>query len=463
MQEHAERDDALEGGSSPGTPSGPVGDAFGPIKEHRRIVSLDVLRGFAILGILFVNMQLFAMPMMKGMMPSLSLVGAALSEQVAWSFVHVFCSFKFISLFALLFGAGMMVQSTRAQARGAPFVPMYLRRLAVLGLIGLCHALLLWYGDILLIYAITGLLALPFRKLSSKTLTIVAAALFGVSLLLSATCMSTQLALGGFDAPPAPADEASEQEPSTAIEHMMAAQFQPFSPIWNEGEAQAYREGPLRDAFAYRAVSYAFTIIAFVSSFGWRVWGLFLFGAALLKAGFFGREGAVWQRRMMIFGLGAGLPLEIASTGLFWWQGFSLGWWQLPSQVLHEVGSMALCLGYLGGVCMIVRSGALTRLTRALAHVGRIALTAYLAETVLATSLTYWWGLAWFGKVDRVEQIGLSVAIYAVIVLFGAVWLRWCLVGPVEWLWRSLSYLRLQPLLRRPPNAPGRSGAPGAA
>ena len=124
---------------------------------------------------------------------------------------------------------------------------------------------------------------------------------------------------------------------------------------------------------------------------------------------------------------------------------------------------MALCLGYLGGVCVVVRSGALTRLTRALAHVGRVALTAYLAETVLATSLTYWWGLAWFGKLDRVEQIGSSIAIYAVIVLFSAVWLRWCLVGPVEWLWRSLSYLRLQPLLRRPSKAPGRSGAPGAA
>jgi uncharacterized protein len=108
-----------------------------------------------------------------------------------------------------------------------------------------------------------------------------------------------------------------------------------------------------------------------------------------------------------------------------------------------------MCLGYLGGVCLLAHSGVLAGVSRALANVGRMALTTYLGETLIATFLTYWWGLGWFGSVDRVQQLGLTVAIYAVLVLFSAVWLRWCIVGPVEWIWRTLSYSRIQPLLRK--------------
>ena len=151
---------------------------LGPVKERERIVALDVLRGFALLGIFMVNMQFFAMPFGELISPDFY-DGASIGDVLAWGFVKAFFEYKFISLFSLLFGAGLIIQMTRAEARGRRFVPLYLRRLLVLAVIGLVHGFGLWYGDILFVYACAGLVVFLCRRWRPKTMLIIAGAIVG--------------------------------------------------------------------------------------------------------------------------------------------------------------------------------------------------------------------------------------------------------------------------------------------
>ena len=227
------------------------------------------------------------------------------------------------------------------------------------------------------------------------------------------------------------------------------AQFDPATDYWRTGERLAYREGPFADAFTFRLVSYAFALIGGLVGYGWHVLAMFLMGAALIKLDFFAAERRHWHRRLCLIGVGLGLAAECASTGLFALYDFELGWWMLAAAALHELGSYTLCLGYVGGMTMLANSGAMRWLTRAMACVGRTALSNYIAQTVIATTLMYWWGLGWFGEVPRPQLIGLVLVIYAGQLVLSTLWLSVFCIGPLEWLWRSLTYLKPQPLLRK--------------
>ena len=155
-----------------------------PVQESERIEALDVLRGFALLGIFMVNIQFFSLPFMEGV-GQLTLVGAAQGEVWGWAFIRTFCELKFVSLFSLLFGMGLVVQMTRAKTKGKAFGLYYLRRTIVLAIFGLSHALLLWYGDILFLYACLSLLLFALCRLSAKTLLNIWIGLVVISLLIS--------------------------------------------------------------------------------------------------------------------------------------------------------------------------------------------------------------------------------------------------------------------------------------
>ena len=116
---------------------------------------------------------------------------------------------------------------------------------------------------------------------------------------------------------------------------------------------------------------------------------------------------------------------------------------------LHEIGSVGTCLGIIGAVTLAVNSGLMRRVRAGVASVGRLALSNYLLQTVVSTFLMYWWGLGWFGDFTRIEQIGLVVVIYLGQVVVSVIWLRFFRMGPVEWVWRTLTYLKPQPILRR--------------
>jgi uncharacterized protein len=305
------------------------------VREPQRILGLDVLRGLAIFGIYMVNMQFFALPFMH-IFGYGELADATLREQVAWGVVKVFFEFKFISLFSLLFGMGLAMQLMRASAAGRSFAPLHLRRMGVLAVFGLLHGLLLWYGDILFLYAIVGTFLLLLLPLPPRTLLIIAAISIGLSVVLATGCGSIQVmakqmqgqaagppaagATGVDPAPPVeeigPEELGLEVPPERGWRAVLTSQFDPSRDVWIDGEIAAYKDGPFLDALAFRAVTYGFALIAAPFTYGWRVAGMFLLGAALMKLEFFRPDRRPWYGRLALFGLGVGLPLELLSAWL---------------------------------------------------------------------------------------------------------------------------------------------------
>ncbi len=457
-----------------------------PIPESERLGTLDLLRGFALLGIFMVNMQFFTMFFGELIRPAVYADGP-LIDVLAWGFVKTFFEYKFISLFSLLFGAGMVVQMSRAKARGRPFIPTYLRRMAVLSVIGLVHGFLLWYGDILFVYSLLGTGLLLARNWRPQTLLITAGSIIVFFVVVQlAIGVVFFVRMGGSDVQGDAAAEPvarivqdrpePEQKPEQAPEHepeqetepepwseqnpklagrfpWMAAMFDSgfdvTSERWVTAETTAYKEGPYTDALGFRAFTYTLAIVMAVAGYGWRVLAAFLIGAALMKLGVFAASAGRWHRRLFFIGMGLGVPAELANAWLTYVAaGENLGMAFLGA-TLHEPGSLLMCLGFVGGAGMIVSSGIVPRLVGAISAVGRLALSNYLLQTVVATFLMYSWGLGYFGDVPRPWQIALVFAIYALQIPLSILWLRFFTIGPMEWIWRSLTYRKRQPMRRR--------------
>jgi uncharacterized protein len=421
----------------------------GPVKESARIDAIDAVRGFALLGIFLVNIQFFSNPfgkLMEGVPPE----NASVGDIIAFYFVRIFCEGKFYPLFSMLFGMGLMLQYGRAiQTRGR-FVGIGLRRLFILMLFGAAHALLVWYGDILFIYSLYGMLLLFFLRCRPRTLFIMTAVCLALTLILGSLFFLIMYAV--------PSVNKATPATSATIEHfddpfgrvwegLEKKEIQdPSSPIWIQAETQAYRYGPYDQLFKFRAMSWAFVGISCLVGFGWEIAAMFFFGAGLLKAGLFTPERAHWLRRLFRVGLFLGLPLAIVAAlaprlidGI---------WGQVTSGLILMVGGPLLSMGYLGGIALLVEHGYLQTVTRALANTGRMALTNYLTQSLIATTIFYYYGLGLYGQATALQRIGIVVSIYLLQVVFSSVWLRYFQFGPMEWLWRTLTYMRPQPMLR---------------
>ncbi len=231
---------------------------------------------------------------------------------------------------------------------------------------------------------------------------------------------------------------------------MFDARFDFTSEGWETAETQAYAEGPFTDAFAFRAFTFTFAILMAGFGYGWRVLATFLIGAAFMKLGFFTPEARRWHRRLFIFGLAIGVPCELANAWLTYLAaGENIGL-ALFGATLHEPGSLLMCVGLVGAAGLIVNSGVIPRLVQSISAVGRLALSNYLMQTVVTTGLMYSWGLGYFGAIPRPWQIVLVLGIYALQIPLSVLWLRFFTIGPMEWIWRSLTYNSRQPMRRRP-------------
>jgi len=469
-------------------PPPPQGPPLRPVGEAERIRALDVLRGFAIFGIFMVNIQFFCLPFMHAW-GGPALADAAMNERLAQTVIKVFFEFKFISIFSLLFGIGLAMQLKRAEEAGRPFIPVYLRRMFVLAFFGLAHAIGLWYGDILFLYAVIGTAFLALVRLRVKTLVMLTAVFLLISVVMAGSCGSIQVFMiqaqaaesagaepsgteaddaenvGTEDAAAAdetaePADEPDDEpdeeaEPLRGWAALKASQGDPMRDVWVEGEILAYRDGPFLDALAFRIPSYMFAMLAAAFGYGWAVLAMFCLGAALLKSGFFGPEGHAWQKRLCAGGLVVGLPLEVLVGVLSWLNEHQVNFAGVGIHVLHGLGAFALCLGYVGTITLLVNAGVLRPLFAGLAAVGRLALSNYLTQTIVATTLMYWYGLGWFNELSRPRMMLLVVGVYVVQIMVSLLWIRVFRFGPFEWLWRSLTYMRPQPLLRANHHRPG--------
>jgi len=404
-----------------------------PVVEGDRLAPLDALRGFAVLGILVMNVQLFAMPNAAYMNPTAygDLRGA---NWWTWLLSRVLADQKFMTIFSMLFGAGIVLMSSRVAARGDSPARLHYRRMSWLLLFGLAHAYLLWYGDILTLYALCGLLVYPARKLSPR-------ALLALGVVVIAVGSGISL-LGGWSFPTwSDADVAD-----------FAADWQPSAERLGR-ELAAYRGGwtmqmPLRAEAAFEFESFEVWVWGL-----WRAGGLMLLGMALFKLGVLdGRRSRAFYSALAVAGLLVGLPLiaygvhrDLAAR---WDMRYSLFF----GEQFNYWGSLLVGLAYVGLVMLACRAGALPRLTRRLEAVGRLAFTNYLLQTILCTAVFYGQGLGLFGRVPRIAQIGVVAFVWAVQLALSPVWLRHFQLGPFEWLWRALTYGAWPALRRRSPD-----------
>jgi uncharacterized protein len=426
-----------------------------PADGGERIPSLDLVRGVAILGILLANIPLFSYPAdLLGNRAS----DGGLTDRVAVSLTLFFIDNKFITLFSILFGAGLALQADRANAAGRPFTAYYLRRLGLLFLIGLAHALLLWFGDILTSYAIVGVFALFLSRLRPRGVWVSMAVCFAWSYALL-LLLSVAIPLAGE----AEMRQWVEEKRDPEVKKQAEALERPvpfldlsdptpissssldlyFSP---RNQVLIYQRGTFTDMGVNRAVALFLFACQFWPAVGWYLLGCFLLGTQLLRRGLFQEPGqhGVLIRRLILFGLGWGIICHTAAVLVYWRDPDGAFSW-----FFNLWGALAQALGYLGLLLLWSHSGRAEWLQRRLRAVGRMALTNYLMQSLLCSFIFYSYGLALYGRVSRTQALAVVAGIWLLQLAVSPLWLHFFQMGPVEWLWRCLADGKLRPLLRR--------------
>jgi len=400
----------------------------GPVTQRERLISIDVLRGVAVLGILMMNIQSFAMVGSTYINPT-ALGDLHGTNYNVWVVTYVLGDMKFMTLFSILFGAGIAMMADRQKSAGRSPAGLHYRRMVWLLVIGLMHAYLIWFGDILVTYAICGMVGYWMRRLPVWML--LAGGLLSISI-----GSSTSLT-AGLTMPDWPESEVVELRESWTPdqEHI-------------DEELAIYR-GSWLTQMPHRAhAALGFQTFLFLFVFGWRAGGLMLIGMALYRMDILSaqRTSGFYLSMAML-----ALPgLAIIIYGVL--QNFAHDWaieysFFLGSQ-FNYWGSLLVALGYIGIVMLVCRAGIMSWLTSHLAAAGQMALTCYLMQSVICTLIFYGHGFGLFGYLDRLEQMGVVVVIWIFQLVFAKWWLGRFRFGPMEWVWRSLSYWQRQPMRR---------------
>ena len=405
-------------------------DEPAPTPPSERIIALDALRGFALLGILVINIWLFALPTVATFNPTLYGDFSGVNY-LAWAISHVFFEQKFVTLFTFLFGAGIVLFLESKTRKGQPGKRLHRSRTFWLLVIGLGHAYLLWWGDILVFYALCGFIVVWVWQWRPKRQFILGTIMFALPSLLYLI-----LGLGYFSL-----DEDGRAE----IEDDVLASFGAgFSP---EREIEIYQGGWVeqlthRAPIVFEAHTFGFLFEAF-----WMLGGLMIIGMALYKWGVISNERSTRFYKRVCVGVG-GLGLALVLTGV--WVREELAWETVPVLTVafqfNYWGALLLATGYLAGIMLLCRWFQSSITVQALAAVGRTAFSNYLFQTVIATTIFYGYGLGLFGELSRVELLGVVVLIWAIQIPLSVWWLRRFQFGPVEWVWRTLTYRKRQPL-----------------
>ena len=404
--------------------------AFAPIDTAARIHVLDVVRGFALLGIFLMNIEWFSRPPQElgwGIDPA----AAGIDRTSAW-LVYVFVQGKFWVLFSLLFGMGFAVMATRG-GHGPQFRRRYVRRCLVLLVFGVLHGVLLWSGDILHAYAIAGLLLLAFGEIGNRL-----RLWLGIGLYLAPVAL---MVVGGGLLSLLPAEALSVfSEGADEFDAKAAA------------AALVYAEGSYGQVTLQRAADFAMVAVQGAMMVLPMALGVFMLGAWLVRSGRMHDVAAQrgWFARLALWTIPLGLVFVALS--LFVGTSFDgmreMGPLMLASGLMY-LGNLPLALGYLSLLVLGLGVPGLSRVLSWLAPAGRMALTNYLLQSLVASTIFFGYGFAQWGQIGRGGQMLLACAVFAVQVLASQWWLSRYRFGPMEWLWRWLTYGQ-RPQMRLP-------------
>lgn len=411
-------------------------DDFRPVDPTQRIATLDVVRGAAILGILFVNIEPFSFP--EGFNRHYEEMFAGLGDQVVRWATRILVEGKIYTLFSLLFGLGAAVQAERAASRGRSFGALFCRRLLALLAIGVLHDVLLWNGRILIAYAVLGFLIIPFVRRRPRTLLIWAGSLLLLPLLAMPV---VSLAMRPGQQPSAPETAVEEPAPPDRDDDRREEMLT---------EIRRFREGAYTGMLEARLRSLALALRSTLM-FSTYMLAAFLLGIWTWKTRVFQQPERHLRlvRGVLLWGLAVGIAGQLA---FFLPRAFVE---RSPSPAVIAImiagfvfGNPALCMAYAAGLVLLLRRSAVRRLTFPLQAAGRLTLSNYVLQSVLCTTVFYSYGLGLYGRTGPLANLGIVLAVFVIQLAASVWWARRFRYGPMEWVWRLATYASA-PRMRR--------------
>ena len=410
-----------------------------PAEAQSRLVTLDIVRGVAVMGILAMNIVGFAMPLPAYFSPLAATARDAL-DGVVYALNFIFIDGKMRGLFSFLFGASLLLVIERARTTGASGAAVTYRRLFWLLVFGCIHFYLIWFGDILISYALTGMVAFLFRNQSVRALLVWGGILILLqTLLMAGSAQQAHALVAAASAPDASAAAIAEWE-------SFAGDFEATPQRLRE--LTALHLGPWSGLATEQLTEHTTEPLFFALLFGPETLAYMLFGMAALKTGYLtGGWPDASYRKVAIACLAVGIPIYAAIAWMLFSDGFTVPglftWYMTATTPFRP----AMVVAYAALIILATRNGGW--LVERIAAAGRAAFSNYLGTSILMTFVFYGWGLGYHGSLSRAELWLVVIAMWGLMLAWSKPWLDRFAYGPLEWLWRSLSRLELQPMRKR--------------
>jgi uncharacterized protein len=411
-------------------------------EQSRRIVTLDIVRGVAVMGILAMNMVAFSMPMPAYVNP-LAYGTQSAADLVAYGFNFIFVDGKMRGLFSFLFGASMLLVIQLAERKGEPPRKLHFRRLLWLLLFGMMHYYLVWFGDILIGYALVGMIAWLFRKKAARSLVGWGVGLLIFQFLLMACLSFAMVALSQLISVPNPNPE------HVAMWQEFTREIAVPTPTALAADLALHRGSWLGLVEHQLGPTRLIMPLFFTMFMGWETLAYMLFGMAALKSGFLtGELPDARYRRIALISLAIAVPAYGLFLSRLFEENFSvvaLNIWGVAATVPFRP---LMILAYAAIIILATRRGGW--LVNRIAAAGRAAFTNYLGTSILMTGLFYGWGFGLYGSLSRAQLWIPTILMWLVMLAWSKPWLDRFAYGPFEWLWRSLARWQVQPMRKKP-------------
>lgn len=427
-----------------------------PVEKSDRIQTVDLIRGFALLGILLMNIPGFGGA--DGFMYLNILSGPHnTKDYLTMAVIFTFFDGTMRGLFSMIFGAGMVLFTmNKKELPGGPSVAeYYYRRLLWLVLFGLLNQyVLLWFGDILFFYGLLGMLLYAFRKSSPRLLWILGFVCIGIGV-FKAMGPYNDLRQTRLDYVSAKAAEKEKKKLSPEQEKALSAWPEIEKNNMPDSARSADRITEMRGSYAQvwnellpGSAGYE---IGYTYDGLWDILCMMFIGMALFKAGFFSNQvrGSTYLMTLLL-GYGVGITL-----GYYFFKGISnnflhlgayLDSYRVPHNILYDFRRLLLCLGHTSLLMLVYRSRLVPWLMKALANVGQMAFTNYLLQSIICTLIFYGYGFGNYHKLSFHQLYYVVFAVWILQLIYSSIWLKYFRFGPFEWVWRSLTYWKKQPM-----------------
>ena len=401
-----------------------MADTFKPINKKERLVILDVLRGFALMGILFAN--ILSWSGIKFMLISdIHALGDFSSDVLLYHLLKYFVDTKFYTIFSILFGIGFSMQITKYKDSPG-FIPLYRRRLALLFVIGLIHACM-WSGDILTLYALVGFVLVMFRNMETKSFLKIAILLLIVPMVADIIYMLTF---------------------APRIESMPKIALKVYPDIYPTEVVGSFQSGEFFPTLKMNLHNLVWRWFDFIpSGRPFKVLALFMLGFYFYKVNFFSDFGAKWRNFFILFIIGfifTSISIELGGSIAV----FSKDWGNVLYKVLHEIGQFGLAISYMVLLNLLVRKFPNFFVWYLLKNYGRMSLTSYIGQTVIGIIVFYpLIAFGYFARLSLTDVYFVALYILAFQIIFSILWLKYFAFGPIEYLWRCAIYKKWFPLI----------------